>query len=79
MAGHPQLGGRFGALPIWVGARRRPGGSWGRIRDLVEAVFAGYESYRKLVGNQGTGHQTIGMGGDILGIVGNQAVAWHKA
>jgi len=45
----------------------------------LSAVFAGYESYRKLVGHQGTGHLGIGMAGAVLGIVGNQAVAWYKA
>ena len=45
----------------------------------LSAVFAGYESYRKLVGHTGTGHLSIGMAGAVLGIVGNQAVARYKA
>jgi cation diffusion facilitator family transporter len=45
----------------------------------LSAVFAGYESYRKLVGHEGTDHLTIGMAGAVLGILGNQAVAWYKA
>jgi cation diffusion facilitator family transporter len=43
------------------------------------AVFAGVESYFKLVGNGGTTHVAIGMGGAALGIVGNQVVARYKA
>jgi cation diffusion facilitator family transporter len=41
----------------------------------LSAVFAGYESYRKLISN---GHLWIGMAGAALGIAGNQAVAWYK-
>lgn len=44
----------------------------------ASAVFAGYESYRKFVGNEGTSHLTIGMAGAVLGIVGNQVVARYK-
>jgi cation diffusion facilitator family transporter len=43
------------------------------------AAFAGYESYRKLVGGEGTSHLGLGMGGAALGIVGNQVVARYKA
>jgi cation diffusion facilitator family transporter len=42
------------------------------------AVFAGVESYLKLVGNGGTTHVGIGMAGAVLGIVGNQVVARYK-
>jgi cation diffusion facilitator family transporter len=42
------------------------------------AVFAGVESYFKLVGNGQTTHVGIGMAGAVLGILGNQAVARYK-
>ncbi len=42
------------------------------------AVFAGVESYLKLVGNSTTTHLGIGMAGAVLGIVGNQVVARYK-
>jgi cation diffusion facilitator family transporter len=42
------------------------------------AVFAGVESYFKLVGNGGTSHVAIGMSGAVLGVVGNQVVARYK-
>jgi cation diffusion facilitator family transporter len=42
------------------------------------AVFAGVESYLKLVGNGQTTHVGIGMGGAVLGILGNQLVARYK-
>jgi cation diffusion facilitator family transporter len=44
----------------------------------LSALFAGYESYRKLVGHGPTTHIWIGMAGAALGIAGNQAVAWYK-
>lgn len=44
----------------------------------ASAIFAGYESYRKLVGNTGTSHLTIGMAGAVLGVIGNQVVARYK-
>lgn len=44
----------------------------------LSAVFAGYESYRKLVAHGRTSHVWIGMAGAALGIAGNQAVAWYK-
>jgi cation diffusion facilitator family transporter len=44
----------------------------------ASAVFAGVESYLKLVGNGATTHLGIGMGGAVLGIGGNQAVARYK-
>ncbi|MGI9033881.1 MAG: cation diffusion facilitator family transporter [Acidimicrobiales bacterium] len=45
----------------------------------ASAVFAGVESYRKLVNHSATTHLAIGMVGAVLGIVGNQAVARYKA
>jgi cation diffusion facilitator family transporter len=45
----------------------------------LSAAFAGFESYRKLVGGEGTNHLGIGMAGAALGIVGNQVVARYKA
>lgn len=45
----------------------------------LSAAFAGYQSYRKLVGGEGTSHVGIGMAGAALGIVGNQVVARYKA
>jgi cation diffusion facilitator family transporter len=44
----------------------------------ASAVFAGVESYLKLVGNGGTTHVGIGMAGAVLGIIGNQVVARYK-
>jgi cation diffusion facilitator family transporter len=44
----------------------------------LSALFAGYESYRKLVGHGQTTDVWIGMAGAALGIAGNQAVAWYK-
>ena len=44
----------------------------------VSAVFAGIESGRKLVGHGMTSHVGWGMGGAVLGMVGNQAVARYK-
>lgn len=44
----------------------------------LSAVFAGVESYRKLVGGESTGHLGVGIAGAALGIVGNQAVARYK-
>jgi cation diffusion facilitator family transporter len=44
----------------------------------ASAVFAGVESYFKLVGNGATSHVAIGMAGAVLGIVGNQVVARYK-
>ncbi len=45
----------------------------------LSAVFAGVESYRKLVSNGGTTHLGVGMAGAVLGVVGNQLVARYKA
>jgi cation diffusion facilitator family transporter len=44
----------------------------------ISAVFAGYESYRKLAGHGTTTEVWLGMAGAVLGIAGNQAVAWYK-
>jgi cation diffusion facilitator family transporter len=44
----------------------------------ASAVFAGVESYRKLVSHSPTTHLALGMLGACIGIVGNQAVAWYK-
>lgn len=44
----------------------------------LSAAFAGYESYRKLVGGEGTSRVGIGIAGAALGIAGNQAVARYK-
>jgi hypothetical protein len=44
----------------------------------VSAVFAGYESYRKLTGHGTTTEVWLGMAGAAAGIAGNQAVAWYK-
>jgi cation diffusion facilitator family transporter len=44
----------------------------------VSAALAGYASYRKLVGGEGTSRVGIGIAGAALGIVGNQLVARYK-
>lgn len=44
----------------------------------ASAVFAGVESYRKLVGNGHTSNVYVGMAGAVFGIVGNQLVARYK-
>lgn len=44
----------------------------------ASAVFAGVESYRKLVGHGHTRNVYIGMAGAVLGIIGNQLVARYK-
>jgi cation diffusion facilitator family transporter len=44
----------------------------------ASAVFAGVESYRKLVSHGPTAHLGWGMLGACLGVAGNQAVAWYK-
>jgi cation diffusion facilitator family transporter len=45
----------------------------------LSAAFAGYESYRKLIGGEGTSRVGIGIAGAALGIIGNQLVARYKA
>jgi cation diffusion facilitator family transporter len=42
------------------------------------AVFAGVESYRKLVNHSGTTHLGWGMAGAVIGVAGNQIVARYK-
>ncbi len=78
-------------LGFWVSkkpaSRRHPYG-YERAEDLaglgvalviwLSALFAGYESYRKLTGHGQTTDVWIGMAGAALGIAGNQAVAWYK-
>ncbi len=44
----------------------------------ASAVFAGVESYRKLVGHGHTSSVYLGMVGAVLGIIGNQVVARYK-
>jgi cation diffusion facilitator family transporter len=44
----------------------------------ASAVFAGIESYRKLVGHGTTTSVYLGMAGAVLGIAGNQLVARYK-
>jgi cation diffusion facilitator family transporter len=43
------------------------------------AIFAGWESWAKLVSHAGTAHVGVGMGAAVLGMVGNFAVARYKA
>jgi cation diffusion facilitator family transporter len=45
----------------------------------MSAVFAGVESYRKLIHAGTTTHLGFGMAGAVLGIAGNQFVARYKA
>ena len=44
----------------------------------ISAAFAGYESIRKLIEHGHTTHIGAGILGAVLGIAGNQAVAWYK-
>jgi cation diffusion facilitator family transporter len=44
----------------------------------LSAVFAGYESYRKLVSHASTSHLAIGIVGAGIGVLGNQLVARYK-
>jgi cation diffusion facilitator family transporter len=44
----------------------------------LSALFAGYESYHKLVHHEATSHVGAGMAAAVLGIVGNQLVARYK-
>lgn len=44
----------------------------------ASAVFAGYESVRKLIEHGHTAHVGVGIAGAVLGIVGNQVVARYK-
>jgi cation diffusion facilitator family transporter len=45
----------------------------------ASAVFAGYQSYEKLVKNAGTNLVLVGMAAAVVGMVGNFAVARYKA
>ena len=45
----------------------------------ASAVFAGYESYEKLVSNAGTAHLSGGVAAGVVGVVGNLAVSTYKA
>lgn len=44
----------------------------------ASAVFAGYESYRKLVGHAPTTKITVGLAAAAVGIVANRAIGWYK-
>ena len=44
----------------------------------ASAAFAGYESVRKLIEHGHTSFVGAGIAGAILGIIGNQVVAWYK-
>jgi cation diffusion facilitator family transporter len=44
----------------------------------ASAAFAGFESIHKLITHGHTTHVTVGIAGAVLGIVGNQVVAWYK-
>jgi len=44
----------------------------------ASAVLAGYESYRKLVSDESTSALAFGIGGAVIGIIGNQLVARYK-
>ena len=44
----------------------------------VSAVFAGYESYQKLIHRSPTTQLWLGMAGALLGIIGNRVVAGYK-
>ena len=44
----------------------------------ASAVFAGYESYRKLIEEAPTTQVWVGMVGAVLGIIGNRVVAGYK-
>jgi cation diffusion facilitator family transporter len=44
----------------------------------ASAVFAGYESYQKLIHHTATTSIPLGMAAAVLGIIGNQAVAAYK-
>jgi len=44
----------------------------------ISAAFAGFESVRKLIEHGHTAHIGAGILGAVLGIAGNQLVAWYK-
>jgi cation diffusion facilitator family transporter len=78
-------------LGFWI-SRRRPSPThpygYERAEDLaglgvalviwLSAAFAGYESWRKLVGGAGTSLVGVGMAGALIGVAGNLAVARYK-
>lgn len=43
------------------------------------AIFAGLQSYQKLIHNSGTNHLVPGMVAAVVGVIGNQVVARYKA
>lgn len=45
----------------------------------ASALFAGYQSYQKLIADTGTTHLPAGMAAAVIGMVGNFAVARYKA
>ena len=44
----------------------------------ASAAFAGFESVRKLIHHGPTAHVAAGIAAAVLGIIGNQLVAWYK-
>ena len=44
----------------------------------ASAAFAGFESVRKLIHHGSTAHVAAGIAAAVLGILGNQLVAWYK-
>jgi cation diffusion facilitator family transporter len=45
---------------------------------FASAIFAGYQSYEKLISNAGTTNVFVGMGAAVIGMVGNLAVSRYK-
>ena len=45
----------------------------------ASAVFAGIQSYQKLIHNSGTNHLVPGMVAAVVGVIGNQVVARYKS
>jgi cation diffusion facilitator family transporter len=45
----------------------------------ASAIFAGFQSYEKLIHNSGTDHLVPGMAAAVIGVIGNQVVARYKA
>jgi cation diffusion facilitator family transporter len=46
---------------------------------FASAIFAGVQSYEKLIANTGTANLAIGMGAAVIGMLGNLAVSRYKA